>query len=623
MKTLLILALLFWGLNTSAYAEKISNYKIDVTVEQSGELSIVESITYDFEGLRKHGIFRDIPYTIKRNNLIKDLGLYDFSVQLDGGIIEWQQSTLASTQAGDVIRLKIGSAHTYITGKHLYKIAYRVKKGVLPAAQNEEDDAIRWNVIGTGWQIPIHNVEANFFLPSSLSQYDIAPSIYTGRYGSKGSSAESIWINPRQLQVKVVKLYPHEGATVELAYPADLLDQNGLENVKATFVEWFLAHIHWAALIGFLLYFYHTYTKNRGFVDKRSIAVQYEPPKGLSLLESGLVLDKFTDNKDFAAAVLELAHLGHLEIDQREKKLDPLLIRKESNTANLRMDQKYLLDHVLFKGKNSFMLSSGSEEKASALQKGFKYINDNLYTWSVADGYMVENPQRVRKNFLAKSILLLLPVVGLVLYNLYLQFGEEVIFLLIFPLVFGGVGLNIMTLNKNWFSKITGLIFAIAGMMPFLAIHKEGIHFNELILGPLGVLIVLVASLVFTYRKIGKFTQKGAYASKHLLGLKEFIKRVKQDEIKRRLAMDPLYLEKMLPYAVLFDEADHWLTFYDILHVDTPYWYHGNVSGLGRFSSSLSAASTSPSKSSNGGSGFSGGGAFSGGGGGGGGGGSW
>ena len=135
MTRLLILTLLFLGWGSSAYAEKISNYKIDVTVEQSGELSIVESIEYDFEQQSKHGMFRDIPFSIKREEIIKDLGLYDFSVQLDGGMVEWQQSTLGSTHAGDVIRLKIGSASTYVTGKHLYKISYRVKKGVLPATQ--------------------------------------------------------------------------------------------------------------------------------------------------------------------------------------------------------------------------------------------------------------------------------------------------------------------------------------------------------------------------------------------------------------------------------------------------------------------------------------------------------
>ena len=66
MRKLLILTLLFLGLGSFTYAEKITNYKIDVTVEQSGELSIIESIEYDFEKQNKHGMFRDIPYTINR-----------------------------------------------------------------------------------------------------------------------------------------------------------------------------------------------------------------------------------------------------------------------------------------------------------------------------------------------------------------------------------------------------------------------------------------------------------------------------------------------------------------------------------------------------------------------------
>jgi len=49
MKNLLFTALLLLGFGSTAYAEKITNYKIDVSVEQSGELAIVESIMYDFE----------------------------------------------------------------------------------------------------------------------------------------------------------------------------------------------------------------------------------------------------------------------------------------------------------------------------------------------------------------------------------------------------------------------------------------------------------------------------------------------------------------------------------------------------------------------------------------------
>jgi len=66
--------------------------------------------------------------------------------------------------------------------------------------------------------------------------------------------------------------------------------------------------------------------------------------------------------------------------------------------------------------------------------------------------------------------------------------------------------------------------------------------------------------------------------------------------------MDPLYPEKLLPYAILFNEADHWLSFYDVLNVDTPHWYVGNVHNMGTFSNSVNSSARPPSTSSSGGS---------------------
>ncbi len=619
----LLLALLFVGFITSAWAEKISNYEVNVTVEQSGELSITETIFYDFEGLEKHGIFRDIPFTVKVNSLIKDLGLYDFSVQLDDNPVEWQQSTMKSGHAGEIIRIKIGSALTYVSGTHTYKIHYRVKKGVLPAAQNTNNDAIRWNIIGSGWAIPIYNVIAHFSLPASLSSNNIATSSFTGRHGVKTSTAKTNWLQTNLLEVYIAQLAPHEGATVELAYPANSLDQNGQENVKASFMEWFLSIWHWGALAGFLLYFYNMLKRHTGFKDNRAVAVQYEPPKGLTVLQSGLILDKHADNDDFAAAVLELGQLGYLEIDHRNEKTDPVLRKIEKKRDSLTMNQKYLLSEILFKGKSSFTLSKGSSSTAEKLKSGFTHINDNLYTWSVADGYMVENPQRIRKSFLKKTILMLLPVLLLAGYSIFKNYGEDALFILIFPLAFGSAGLSIMLKEKSIMAKIQGLIFVGAGLMPLFMMPGEGINIKEMLTGPLSVLFVIIVVMFFVYYRLGNFTQKGAQAQKHLLGLKAFVKRVKQDEIKRRLAMDPEYLEKMLPYAVLFKETDHWLDFYDLLNVSKPTWYYGNMHNMNHFPSAVNSAATPPSSSSSGGGGFSGGGGSSGGGGGGGGGGSW
>ncbi len=623
MRRLLLFLFFLFG-SDFLWAEKISAYEINVTVKQSGELYVVESIEYDFEGASKHGIIRDIPHMVKINAIKRDLGLYNFSVVLDGSEVKWDKSTMNSSKAGTIIRLKIGSASTSVTGKHIYRIDYNVKRGVLPTAGNDKNDVVRWNIVGTGWGIPISKIKTNFFLPPSLTQQDIALSTYTGLYGVKTSTATSAWIDTRHLQVKVPYLKPYEGATVELAYPADILEQSGAKNLEPTLLEWFMGIWHWGALAGFLLYFRTIFSRHRGFVDTRSVSVQYEAPKGLSLLESGLILDKFTDNEDFSAAVLELAQLGYIEIHQKEKRDDPLLKRTDKSIEDLSMDQKHLLNNVLFGNSHSFSMSANSSAQSSILQKGFEDINTNLYLWSVSKGYLVENPQRVRKNFLWKSLVLLVPVFALIVYGIYINFDSKFIAIMIFPLVFGGVGLSMIITSKSWSNKFMGLIFGLLGSLPTLELVGDNISFSDLSIAPFIVLAVLIVALVFTYKSIGKYTQKGAYAHTHLLGLKEFIQRVKEDEIKRQLVLDPLYLEKLLPYAVLFKETKHWMSFYDILDVKSPQWYHGDRNNIRHFSSSVDSAATSPSSSaSNGGGGFSGGGGSSGGGGGGGGGSSW
>jgi len=617
MKKITLSIFVFFLFSVWVYAEEITTYEVNVSVEQSGELFIIENIAYDFEGVSKHGIFRDIPFTVKTNKRIKDIGLYDFDVKMNYRSIVWEQSTLDSKNAGKIIRLKIGDASSYVTQKQLYSISYRVKMGVLPSSYNEKNDAVRWNIIGTGWDVPIEDVKANFFLPPTLSQNHVSLSTYTGIYGEKGSKASTEWMGSQHIAVTVKQLHPHEGATLELAFPSGLLEQSGLENIEPTVMDWFLENWHWGALAGFLLYFRTMFKRYTGFEDKRSIAVQYEAPKGLSLLQSGLILDKFADNEDFSAAILELGYLGYLTIEHKDKRHNPVLKRTEKNADTLSLDQRYLLDNILFKDTNSFIMSESSEDKAQALLAGFSHINDNLYSWSVSDGYMSENPHCVRNSFLLKSVLGLLPVLGLMIYTLYTQLGAEALMLLIFPVVFGAVGLSIFFGQKAWSAKLFGLVFLGFGMMPLFVFFDKGISLQSLFLEPLGVFIILIVALYMLYKKIGKFTKKGAFASTHLLGLKTYISRVKEDEIKRRLAMDPLYLEKLLPYAVLFKESKHWLSFYDTLKIQTPHWYIGNVHNIDTFSSSVNSTATPPSSSS------SGGGGFSGGGGGGGGGGSW
>lgn len=618
-KTLFIL--LFAGFCITSWAENISKYDVNIMVEQSGELSIVENIVYDFEKTPKHGIFRDIPCQIKFGSVIKDLGLYNFSVTFDNRPAQWTQTIMHSPRTGKVIRLKIGSPNLYITGKHTYHISYRVKKGVLPSATIPNYDSIRWNIIGTGWNVLIQNITAHFFLPITLTQKNTHISVFTGSYGSKENRAKTEWITSQILEVKIDKLLPHEGATVEIAYPPNALKQSGEINVKPTFADLFFANWHWAALAGFLLYFYIIFKKFGGFKDRSAIVVRYEPPKGMSVLQAGLILDKNADNEDLTAAILELANLGYLKILSGDEYKYPILKRIHKATNSLTMDQKYLLEEIFFKKKDTFILKSGSETISEKLKNGFNYINDNLYKWSVDSGYMVENIEKVRKFFLITTIFLLIPVVLLAGYTFYRFMSEDAIFAIFLSIaaVIGGL-INLKQPQMKTYGTIGKvLIIFFVIFVSVLILQQGGISIIDLLKGPMGVIIIILIGMVFVYAHLGKFTKKGIKAQKYLLGLKEFIKRVKQDEIKRRLEEDSKYLEKMLPYAVLFKELEHWLGFFDLFQVPTPKWYRGDIYSIRNFSSAVNDAATPPDSS---GGGFSGGG-FSGGGGGGGGGGSW
>ncbi len=214
MKKLFFTLLLLAGWCTSLFAEHISSYEVNLTVQQSGELHIVETVHYNFESASRHGIFRDIPSTVKGPGRAKPIGLYNFSVQMDGGKVEWHESKISNSDAGELVRLKIGSPSVLMTGKHSYIISYRIKQGVLPSSQNSSGDAIRWNLIGTGWKVPILQSNSNIYLPTSLSQSNTTIHTFMGAYGTTQSGPNPQWIDPRHLQLQTAPLEPHQGLTV-------------------------------------------------------------------------------------------------------------------------------------------------------------------------------------------------------------------------------------------------------------------------------------------------------------------------------------------------------------------------------------------------------------------------
>ena len=690
MKKILSFLVLFIAFTFPALAENIDSYDITIDIQESGELLVSEKITYNFGSQKKHGIYRDIPNTITVNSVKSSVGLDNFTVTMDGNHVNYKKMSISSPDSGENTRLRVGSKNIYISGIHTYEISYSVKKGVYKSSTDHLKDAIRWNVIGTGWKIPINQSTTTIYLPQILNKGMSSINTFTGAYGSTNTIATYDWAQNNVITINSGYLSAHEGLTFELTYPKDTLLQssdfiipissrpvpsrmnnnsysrtasNDPKVRNFTSIEKYLS---FGIFLLFLLFLFSQLKK--GFVDERSVAVQYDIPKDMTVLKAGLILDKSADAEDFAAAIIELAELGYLEIEDTSKESEgiigsissflklnpPVLTRTDKRDFDLSFEQKAVLNNILFKEGDTFTMgfSGGSSmrnsnrkkitvpilgeisviesgrNKARRILEEFEDLNDKLYQWSIHRGYMADNPKTEKRSFILKSLLFILPLLALVLYP---AIGTELIiplgFVMIFPVVFVLAG--VAKLNSKGGSGISGKIKKASSMVTlvigtavplFIISSMVEISISEIIFSPYLFLILTISIVGMNYKKIGSFTQKGAEVQKQLLGLKEFIKTVESNKMERLLKEDPLFLEKLLPYAVLFNEAEHWIEFYSELNVNRPGWYSGNIVALGGFSSIANDTITPPSSSTGG---SSGGGGFSGGGGGGGGGGSW
>ncbi len=145
--------------------------------------------------------------------------------------------------------------------------------------------------------------------------------------------------------------------------------------------------------------------------------------------------------------------------------------------------------------------------------------------------------------------------------------------------------------------KIIALFAAGFATFPALVILSDIISRQSLLLNSLSAFVVVVVAIYWTCQQIGTYIRRGVMMQKHLLYLKEFMKRVKKDETERRLKNGPLYLDKTVPYALLFWLNKHCLKRYNEIHTAYPGWYYGKFSIMSDFFYGVQSAATQSASS--------------------------
>jgi uncharacterized membrane protein len=545
----------------------IDQFRADITIRADGSLAILESIDVDFDGLQKHGIFRDIPTRYAYDDTHDRV--YRLSVQsvtdASGRPITYQVS------AGDITEIKIGDGGRTVSGKQSYRIRYTVAGALNAFADHDE---LYWNVNGDQWGVPTTIARANVLVPAVGALQQVA--CFQGPTGSTEPCVASIGGNLASFG-STRRFSPGEQLTVVAGLAKGVVAVAPPELVSRPrgFVDYFSSRlavgIAAIVLVGGLVLVWRvwwTRGRDRG-APRGSIVPEYEPPAKLRPAQLGVLVDETADPRDLVATIVDLAVRGYLTITEHAKQglfghTDWTLDKKKPGD-DLLPYEKQLFDG-LFTDGDSVLLSS----LKGKFQPTLKRAEDLLYKDATERGWFVADPSRLRT-------------------------------------VYAGLGCVTALVG-------IGLVFFLGQLLGW---------------GLVGVAIVPVGlALLVTNHAMPARTAAGAALFAQTLGFKRYMDTAETD--RAAFAEKEGLFTAYLPYAVMFASVDQWMRAFAGLDtakaVSSFYVGPGPFNALafstsfGSFSSTLGATVVS-TPAGRGGSGFSGG--FSGGGGGGGGGGSW
>lgn len=561
-RSLFVLILCF-GFISLVQAEEVSVFDAHITPYEDGSFAVVENITYDFGGLKRHGIVRHIKKEHPQKASVwyktRSLDIIVNEVQMDGISVPFEID-----DTSEKISIKIGDPGKEISGQHTYTITYRVEGGMSYYDNNVTE--LYWNVTGHEWEVPIRQVIAEVDAGTDL----LIPRrfCYAGVEGAT-DSCESITATSTEVSFSARNLGLGAGLTI-----AQEVKKSAVAEQKVERMPWWLIIITvvmgWLGLLGWLIYRWRTAHR----LDE-SIISQFKPLEDFKPMFSGVLMDGTLHDRDITAGLLYLAEQGFISIRKTEQKV---MLFFEVPDYEITLLKDIVLADGAFLQEVLFLLF---EEESVP---GAKILLSKLKADST----------KRKENY--KTI-----------QNLKHSTLEDLT-------------------ERGYFEQTLSLsgaiwvVVALGATLPFiLPPVRESLGIN-----PLPVIIVLFAVGIILSFGLQRRTKKGYQAQNHLKGFKEFLKVTGKDRYKFHNAPEksPQQFMEYLPYAVAFGVEKEWAEVFKDIDIGSPGWYQGDdnsfnavslINNIGAFSSVFTGTTSSSSSGSSGG-GFSGGGAGGGGG---------
>ena len=603
--------------NSNNYDYEITDYDIDMVVNENNTFDITETITTYFN-VEKHGIFRKIPL----KNSVKRLDGTESKNQAQISNIEVSDNYKISNENGYKV-IKIGDANTTLTGSHKYIIKYNYNIGKDPL---KDVDELYFNLIGEEWDTTIDNVTFKITMPKDFEQSQLGFSC--GNVGSLNSSNVDYSVDGRVI-IGSVKgmLTPGQALTVRATLPEGYFVGAGLKTDVISIFVIILSLIF--VLIAYMIW------KKYGKDDEVIETVEFYPPEGYNPAELSFLYKGKTSNEDIVSLLIYLANKGYLKIEQTEKKV--LLFNSDGfKITKLReYDGDNECEEIFFNG-----LFKGKKQTVTE-----KDLYDKFYKTLDKISSKINSKTNKNKIFEKAStgkgkwfILMIIVIFCIITIKPVVEYSSEGWFLVPFALIFPGIGFTVLFSMvfraNNVMAKIFGLVWGgMFGGMPWSFIVLPCLLQNTTYLITYIIGIICIAVILIIDKYMPKRTKYGNEILGKIKGFKRFLETAEKEQLENLVMDNPEYFYSILPYTYVLGVSDKWIDQFETIAIKAPDWYDANdnfsIHNFGMFinstMSSASSAMTSCPSSSSGGSSFGGssGGGSSGGGSGGGGGGSW
>lgn len=611
--------------------ERILAYHSDVQVFVDGSLEVTETIRVRAAGQEiKRGIYRDFPtdYRDRFGNRVR----VDFAVAgvtRDGVAEPWHTAA-----HGSGVRVYIGREDIFLApGEYRYALTYRTNRQLGFFADHDE---LYWNVTGNDWAFPIDAASCAVRLPATIPAGELRPEAYTGPRGANGVDYQAgIGSDGIVTFAATRPLSKGEGLTVVVAWPKGHVTAPSRQQEMAWLLHdnrsWVVALAGTLLLLGYYLLAWVLVGRDP---EAGVILVRYEPPAGVSPAAARFVREMGYDHKAFAAALVNLAVKGAVEI--REEDGVFTITRTGRPPDTLAPGEKVLLKELLGS-------SIALEQRNHATIRRALKAHEEALRLSHEKIHFLRNRGWLFPGIVA-SLALFLGVVFTLESPDRMAGGA---FMSVW-LTFWSIGVYALG-TKVWLAWRTAdsaLRVIAAGVvtlfaLPFFGAEVAVLYFLGTQVAPAlpAVILAAIGINVLFHQLLKAPTRAGRQLLDQLAGFRHYLEVAEQDEMNFRHPPQktPELFEKYLPYALALEVEQQWAErFAGVIaglggaegHYQ-PSWYHGSrwsgtrhggfATALGSSLSSAVASSSAAPGSSSG----SGGGGSSGGGGGGGGGGGW